>query len=158
MGAVTLLRLGQLLVAPSLLFLSSLSLLSQPEDLNVVRQVTPWYCHGGAAGTPLPSMQGVHGMHSSAPGPYTPPSVFPQAKPTPPASDPVPAPASGSVVAPADPQLIQELTEQVAKQVSAWELPPLNPFPSPWPQPSPRPSPGQPRAAAEGQQGREGTG
>uniref|UniRef100_A0A8B9IL25 Methionine--tRNA ligase, cytoplasmic n=1 Tax=Anser cygnoides TaxID=8845 RepID=A0A8B9IL25_ANSCY len=39
-----------------------------------------------------------------------------QAKPTPPASDPVPAPASGSVVAPADPQLIQELTEQVAKQ------------------------------------------
>lgn len=73
-------------------------------------------------------------MHSSAPGPYTPPSVFPQAKPTPPASDPVPAPASGSVVAPADPQLIQELTEQVAKQVSAWELPPLNPFPSPWPQ------------------------
>lgn len=32
-------------------------------------------------------------------------------------------------MAPGDPQLIQELTEQVAKQVSAQELPHLNPFP-----------------------------
>ncbi|KAM9265164.1 methionine--tRNA ligase, cytoplasmic isoform 5-T5 [Morus bassanus] len=41
-------------------------------------------------------------------------AVEPQAKQTPPASEPPPAPAT--VMAPGDPQLIQELTEEVAKQ------------------------------------------
>lgn len=50
-------------------------------------------------------------------GPWlTPISVLPQAKQSPPASELPPAPAT--IVAPSDPQLIQELTEEVAKQVS----------------------------------------
>lgn len=46
----------------------------------------------------------------------TPISVLPQAKQTPPAPEPPPAPVT--LMAPGDPQVIQELTEEVAKQLS----------------------------------------
>lgn len=63
----------------------------------------------------------------------TPISVLPQAKQTPPASEPPPAPVT--LMAPGDPQLIQELTEEVAKQVSrgvgAGSVLPLPPKPLP---------------------------